>query len=56
LGGLLTAYNGKAQALIAERTGNYPAVLAFTVTVVALLLAGLASLGREAKGREMTAE
>jgi SHS family lactate transporter-like MFS transporter len=56
LGGLLTAYNGKAQALIAERTGNYPAVLAVTVTGVALLLAGLASLGREAKGREMTAE
>jgi SHS family lactate transporter-like MFS transporter len=56
LGGLLTAYNGKAQALIAERTGNYPAVLAVTVTVVALLLAGLASLGREAKGREMTAD
>jgi SHS family lactate transporter-like MFS transporter len=56
LGGLLTAYNGKAQALIAERTGNYPAVLAVTVAVVALLLAGLASLGREAKGREMTAD
>jgi SHS family lactate transporter-like MFS transporter len=56
LGGLLTAYNGKAQALIAEHTGNYPAVLAVTVTVVALLLAGLASLGREAKGREMTAD
>jgi len=56
LGGLLTAYNGKAQALIAEHTGNYPAVLAVTVTVVALLLAGLASLGREAKGGEMTAD
>jgi SHS family lactate transporter-like MFS transporter len=56
LGGLLTAYNGKAQALIAERTGNYPAVLAVTVAGVALLLAGLAALGREAKGREMTAD
>lgn len=56
LGGLLTAYNGKAQALIAERTGNYPAVLAVTVIVVALVLAGLAMLGREAKGQEMTAE
>ena len=55
LGGLITSWNGKAQALAAERTGNYPAVLAFTVTVVALALAGLALLGREAKGQEMTA-
>ncbi len=31
--------------------GNYSAVLAFTVVVVALVLATLASLGREAKGR-----
>ena len=54
LGGLITSWNGKAQALAAERTGNYPAVLAFTVTVVALALAGLALLGREAKGQEMT--
>ena len=55
LGGLITSWNGKAQALIAERTGNYPAVLAVTVIVVALTLAGLAMLGREAKGQEMTA-
>ena len=55
LGGLITSWNGKAQALIAERTGNYPAVLAVTVIVVALTLAGLTLLGREAKGREMTA-
>ena len=55
LGGLITSWNGKAQALIAERTGNYPAVLAITVIVVALSLAGLALLGREAKGQEMTA-
>jgi SHS family lactate transporter-like MFS transporter len=54
LGGLITSWNGKAQALIAERTGNYPAVLAMTVIVVALSLAGLALLGREAKGSEMT--
>jgi SHS family lactate transporter-like MFS transporter len=56
LGGLITSWNGKAQALIAERTGNYPAVLAITVAGVALALAGLAALGREAKGQEMTAE
>jgi len=55
LGGLITSWNGKAQALAAERTGNYPLVLAVTVIVVALALAGLAMLGREAKGREMTA-
>ena len=56
LGGLITSWNGKAQALAAERTGNYPAVLAFTVIVVALTLAGLALMGREAKGRELTAQ
>ena len=55
LGGLITSWNGKAQALAAERWGNYPIVLAVTVIVVALALAGLASLGTEAKGREMTA-
>lgn len=54
LGGLVTSWNGKGQALAAERWGNYPAVLAITVIVVALSLAGLAMLGREAKGREMS--
>ena len=46
--------NGKGQALAAERWGNYPAVLAVTVIVVALALAGLAMLGREAQGQDMT--
>jgi SHS family lactate transporter-like MFS transporter len=55
LGGLITSWNGKAQALIAERTGNYPLVLAGTVIIVALTLAGLTLAGREAKGQEMTA-
>jgi len=55
LGGLITSWNGKAQALIAECTGNYPLVLAMTVIIVALTLAGLALAGREAKGQEMTA-
>jgi SHS family lactate transporter-like MFS transporter len=54
LGGLVTSWNGKGQALAAERWGNYPAVLAVTVIVVALSLAGLAMLGREAKGSEMS--
>ncbi|MGA8731658.1 MAG: MFS transporter, partial [Terracidiphilus sp.] len=53
LGGLVTSWNGKGQALIAERWGNYPPVLAITVVVVALALAGLAALGHEAKGAEM---
>src|SRR5579863_10112045 len=53
LGGLVTSWNGKAQALAAEKWGSYPAVLAVTVIVVALSLAGLAALGHEAKGREM---
>jgi len=55
LGGLLTSWNGKAQALVAERIGSYSPVLAFTVVVVALLLSGLAALGREAKGQDMSA-
>jgi len=53
LGALITSWNGKGQALAAERWGSYRAVLAITVIVVALSLAGLAALGREAKGREM---
>jgi SHS family lactate transporter-like MFS transporter len=55
LGGLVTSWNGKGQALAAERWGSYPAVLAVTVIVVALALAGLALVGREAKGQDMTA-
>jgi SHS family lactate transporter-like MFS transporter len=55
LGGLVTSWNGKAQALVAERWGAYPPVLALTVLIVALALALLASLGHEAKGAEMTA-
>lgn len=55
LGGLITSWNGRGQALAAERWGDYRIVLAITVVVVALALAGLAALGHEAKGREMTA-
>jgi hypothetical protein len=50
----VTSWNGKGQALAAERWGNYPAVLAVTVIVVALALSGLALMGREAKGQDMT--
>jgi MFS transporter, SHS family, lactate transporter len=55
LGGLVTSWNAKAQALAAEKWGSYPNVLAITVVIVALTLALLASLGHEVKGRDMTA-
>ena len=55
LGGLVTSWNGKGQALAAERWGNYPLVLAVTVVVVALTLSALALLGREARGQDMAA-
>ncbi len=51
LGGLVTSWNAKAQALAAERWGGYSNVLAITVVIVALLLAGLAMLGHEAKAK-----
>jgi MFS transporter, SHS family, lactate transporter len=54
LGGLITSWNGKGQALAAERWGSYRAVLTITVVVVALSLAALAAMGREARGREMS--
>jgi len=55
LGGLVTSWNGKAQALVAERWGSYQPVLAITVVVVALTLAMLAALGHEAKGADLSA-
>ncbi|MDE3201164.1 MAG: MFS transporter [Acidobacteriota bacterium] len=55
LGGLVTSWNGKGQALLAEKWGTYPPVLALTVAFVAVALAVLASLGHEAKGAEMSA-
>lgn len=55
LGGLITSWNGKAQALVAERWGAYQPVLAITVVVVALTLAALAAVGHEAKGADLSA-
>jgi MFS transporter, SHS family, lactate transporter len=55
LGGLITSWNGKGQALLAERWGTYPPVLALTVVIVAVTLALLAAAGHEAKGAEMSA-
>jgi SHS family lactate transporter-like MFS transporter len=56
LGGLVTSWNTKAQALAAEKWGSYPNVLAITVVIVALSLAVLASLGHEVKGKDMAAD
>ena len=53
LGGLFTSWNSKGQALAAEKFGSYRGVLAVTVVIVALALAGLASLGHEAKGKDL---
>ena len=39
--------------LAAERWGNYPLVLAATVGVVAVVLAGLTWMGKEARGAEL---
>jgi len=54
LGGLVTSWNGKAQALVAERWGAYQPVLAITVVLVALTLAALAAVGHEAKGADLS--
>ena len=56
LGGLVTSWNAKAQALAAEKYGSYSNVLAVTVVIVALTLALLASLGHEVKGKDMAAD
>ena len=54
LGGLITSWNGVLQARLAEWSGNYPAVLAGTVLLVAVTLSLLAALGHEARGAEMS--
>ncbi len=54
LGGLVTSWNAKAQAMAAERWGSYPNVLAITVVIVALSLAALAMFSHEAKGADMS--
>jgi len=56
LGGLVTAWNGVAQARIAEHWGSYSHVLATTVALTALVLVGLTLMGREAKGEALAVE
>lgn len=56
LGNLLSSRNAKFQAVIARRSfgGSLQMVMAGTIAIVALLVALLAYLGKDAKGRQMT--
>ncbi|MGI4758238.1 MAG: MFS transporter [Janthinobacterium lividum] len=56
LGNLLSSRNAKFQTVIARRSfgGSLQMVMAATIAVVALLVALLAYLGKDAKGRLMT--
>jgi len=56
LGNLLSSRNAVLQAKLVERRygGSYPPVLAWTVGVVALLVALVTMLGREAKGTDLS--
>jgi SHS family lactate transporter-like MFS transporter len=55
LGNLLTSRNLIIQDKLAERFGGYSPVLAGTVVVVALVLAGVTAMGRESRGVELEA-
>ncbi len=56
LGNLLSSRNAVLQAKLVERryAGSYPPVLAWTVLLVALLVALVTRLGREAKGSDLS--
>jgi MFS transporter, SHS family, lactate transporter len=56
LGNFCSAWNSVIQAKIAERVfrGNYAPVLAWTVLVIALLVAIVTMAGREAKGADLS--
>jgi SHS family lactate transporter-like MFS transporter len=56
LGNLLSSRNAVIQAKLVERryAGSYPPVLAWTVLLVALLVAAVTLLGREAKGTDLS--
>jgi len=55
LGNLLTSQNLVVQNLMVRQVGGYAPVLAGTVVLVALLLAGVTALGRESRGVELQA-
>lgn len=56
LGNLLSSRNSVLQAKIAASRfgGNFHVVLSVTVLIVALFVAGIAYLGKEAKGADLT--
>jgi SHS family lactate transporter-like MFS transporter len=56
LGNLLASRNAVIQAKLVERrySGNYPPVLAWTVVIVALLVATVTWSGREKKGADLS--
>jgi SHS family lactate transporter-like MFS transporter len=55
LGNLITSRNLYFQDTLAKTMGSYSPVLAGTVVVVALLLAGVTAMGRESRGVELEA-
>jgi SHS family lactate transporter-like MFS transporter len=56
LGNFLASRNAVIQAKLVERrySGNYPPVLAWTVVIVALLVAIVTWSGREKKGADLS--
>jgi SHS family lactate transporter-like MFS transporter len=56
LGNVLSSRNSVLQAAAAAKYlgGRYAPVLAVTVVIVALLVAGLTAFGREAKGADLS--
>ncbi|MGA9592316.1 MAG: MFS transporter, partial [Candidatus Acidiferrales bacterium] len=56
LGNLLASRNAVIQAKLAEQlyAGNYAPVFAWTVVVIALLMAAITLMGDEAKGRDLS--
>ena len=55
LGNLISSQNLVAQQRLAERWHDYSPVLAGSVVIVALVLAGVTALGRESRGVELQA-
>ncbi len=56
LGNLIASKISNVQARAAERNGSYGPVLAVTIVVVALFIAGVMSFARESRGAEITTD
>lgn len=56
LGNLIASKITNLQARAAERTGSYGPVLAVTIIIVALFIAGVMSFARESRGAEITTD